>query len=511
MAAGGEGSVGIVTRTRDRGPFVVRAVASVLAQRHAHWHLVLVNDGGDPATLRQALAGAGLDLPAARLTILDHPTPRGRAAAFNRGLAALATQFVACLDDDDTWHPDFLAELLALHARTAPVLPALGGVASGVTALLEDLVPGPDGQPQILPLGEDGLPNAFRRNDFLIDPIAYATYRHDLYPVQWLLRREAVAALGGFPQQFEVMEDRAFLQRFLEHWPVATLDRPLAFHHRRRQRGQDTAQSAALNTLDNPSYDWRRFGDLAAPSVVTPPGGGAVDLPRLLRAVGASVVRELNRETSAIWHKVDGEAAGLRNRIAALEAAAGLTPAMPRPEGGAALWSLWPVVAGRPAGHVLPDSGAVLDRLRLSHAAPGDGVLLHIDPEARLFQLQVPQTGDWCALELALDLPAPDGAGLCCEALVSLPGGGLFETALVQSRRGLGGRLSHRVSGHQVHAAPAAGAVRLSRCFSPGALIAADLPKLSIILPRQATNLRLVLHDLVVRPDRAEAEQGAPR
>jgi glycosyltransferase involved in cell wall biosynthesis len=497
--------VGIVMRTRDRPLFVVRALRAVLAQTHTDWHIVLVNDGGDPQSLRDRIALDWLAprLPPARMTILDNPVSVGRAAAFNLGLAALTTDLVACLDDDDTWHPDFLASLTALYDRTLPLVADLRGVAAGVTAIREDVVTDAQGVQQIVRLGEDALPNAFRRSDFLLGPIAYATYRHDLYPVQWLLDRQAAVDLGGFPEMFEVMEDRAFLMRFVQHWRIATLDQPLAFHHRRVRRVEDVGRSAEMNTLDNPSYDWRRFSDLALPSLTTPPDAAA-DLPGMMRAVGASVVRELNDETSALWHKINGEAAGLRARLDALEARlVGLTLPEPGPmrPPDSVLWSLWAAVGPAPIGYSIGVATPFLSRLSLSHGGSAEGLLVHADPDQRAFSLQIPDTGGWCALEVSLDGLMQPGHGLICELVASLPDGGLFETALVlQERDGLV-RRRHAVIEQHVHAATRGARLSVSRHFPRSCLDRGTQHKLSIILPRQARNLRLELNDLIVTAD----------
>lgn len=496
-------SVGVVTRTRDRPLFVARALRAVLDQTHSNWRIVLVNDGGDAAQLRARIHDEGLDarLPPERLTILDNPVSRGRAAAFNQGLAALDSDFVACLDDDDSWDPGFLTELLAFHAANAALIPDLGGVAAAVTAIREDIVTAPDGSQQIARLGEEGLPNAFRRGDFLLGPIAYATYRHDLYPVQWLLKRQAVADLGGFPEAFEVMEDRAFLVRFVQHWRIAMLDRPLAFHHRRLRRSEDGSQSADLNTIDNPSYDWRRFSDLALPGLTTPPGA-APDLPQLLRAVGASVVRELNDETSALWHKLNGEAQALHARLDAVEARLpGAPAAVPEPRTETPLWSLWDAVGPADIGYPIAAAHPFLGRFTLSYAGPEGGLLVHGAPARRVFQLQVPLTGDWCALELSLaglSGLAASGQRLGIDLQLSLPGGGLLETVLIAPEGGLRGRGRHRLIEPHVHAAPEGVVTRITRHFDVAVLHAHPQAKFSIVLPRQASNLRLRLHDLAV-------------
>jgi glycosyltransferase involved in cell wall biosynthesis len=497
--------VGIVMRTRDRPLFVVRALRAVLAQTHPDWHIALVNDGGDPIALRDRIALDWLAprLPPARMTIIDTPESVGRASAFNLGLAALDTDFVACLDDDDSWEPTFLADLVAFYHRTHPLMPDLRGVAARVTAIREDVVTDEAGVQKIVRLGEDSLPNAFLRSDFLLGPIAYAAYRHDVYPVQWLLERQAAADLGGFPAEFEVMEDRAFLLRFLQHWRIATLDRPLAFHHRRVRRTEDVSRSAEMNTLDNPSYDWRFFSDLALPALNTPPGAERANLPALIRAVGASVVKELNDETSALWHKINGEAAGLRARLEALEGRllADRAPAEPAPppDPDAAAWSLWAAVGPSPIGYPIGIATPVLGRLTLSHGGVADGLLIHADPDRRDFVLQVPDTGAWCALELSLDGLAAGDAGLVCDLALGLPQGGLFETALVvQERDGLG-RRRHAIIDSHVHSATSGLVLSITRQFGPQLLRRGAQPKLSIVLPRQARNFRLRLNELVVR------------
>lgn len=491
-----EQSVGIVMRTRDRAMFLRRALASVAAQTHSDWQLVIVNDGGDPGPLAEVVAAAAL--PEGRLQVIGNAASRGRAAAFNQGLAALTTRFVACLDDDDTWDPGFLAALVAFHAQNAPLVPDLGGVAAQVTALREDLEPDAEGRMQIVPLGIDGLPNAFGRTDFLFNPIAYATYRQDLYPVQWLLERAAVAAVGGFPEAFEVMEDRAFMMRFLEHRRIALLDRPLAFHHRRIRRGADTGRSAALNTLDNPSYDWRRFADLAQHTTTTPDGAPEAALAGLIRAVGAAAVRELNAETSALWHKIDGEAAGLRARIAALEARLSAdAPPAPAPDAACALWSLWAAVGDHAIGWPLGVGVAFLGRLSISHTGPDEGLLVHAAPDRREAVVQVPQTGSWCALELDLAGLAAPGRGLRVDLMAALPGGGLFQTGV--ARRLPSGKFE--LAAAHVHAAGDAAAVVVTRCLASDLLRPEARPKFSIVLPRQARNLRLHLHHLSVAPE----------
>ncbi len=496
--------VGIVTRTKDRPFFVRRALASVLAQAFPDWHLVLVNDGGDAAALETEIADLIEGLDKRKLTLLHLGRSVGRAAAFNRGLGVLETELVACLDDDDRWDPAFLAELVAFYDENKPLVPDLGGVACQVTAIREELVRGPDGRLALRILGEDGLPNAFRRRDFLINPIAYGSYRQDLYPVQWLLERAPVAALGGFPEQFAVMEDRAFLMRFLQHRRIALLDRPLAFHHRRIERQKAQTDDPALNTLDNPLYDWRRFADLAFMSPTSPANAPDAGLANLIRAALTLAVKELNDETSALWHKVDTEAKSLREALERLAdrlaEPAGALPKPTFPSQDVArspqqiLWDMWQAVGTKaPLGFGVEPGQRFAERLALSTSAKVPGFLFYADPVRGWVELQLPATETWCALELDLTGVVKEGQPLVVTAALGIVGGGLFETGLMCQ---IGRRFELHSSA--IHASPERGFVSVERRFAPPTLKPEFRPKFSIVLPRKAHHLRLQLAELRV-------------
>jgi hypothetical protein len=259
----------------------------------------------------------------------------------------------------------------------------------------------------------------------------------------------------------------------------------------------DAGQTAEFNTLDNPSYDWRRFSDLALPTLTTPADAPEAALAGLIRAAAAAVVRELNDETSALWHKIDGEAAGLRAAVRAVEGRLGARPPLAAPDGAAAAWSLWdavgPGVVGFPLGIGVP----FLGRLSLSHKGGADGLLFHADPARREAILQVPQTGDWCALELDLAGLAAPGVALWLDLGAWLAGGGLIQTAIVRT---LAGGEGIEMAEAHVHAAQGAEGLRLRRHLAADLIDPARRPRLSIVLPRQAANLRLHLHELAVTP-----------
>ena len=511
--AQGAVSVGIVMRTRDRPLFVLRALASVAAQTYDNWQIVLVNDGGDPTALNAAIAASALPPALQERLTRKHLAPGvGRSAAFNTGVAALETELVACLDDDDTWAPEFLARLTGFYAETMAKVPDLGGVAARVIALREEIVETETGN-EIRVIGEEGLPASFHRPEFFVNPLAYACYRQDLYPVQWLIRRDAVQAVGGFPETFDVMEDRAFLNRLLAHYRMGVLDEKLAFHHRRTNRTRDDSRNALMNTLDNPSYDWRLYSDLArpAPDLQAPAPQAA-----LMRSLLADLLAEVNYETSAIWQKVDGDFRSLSRRLDSdkAEMLARLPGASARPAGAVTSPQALPAIAAvaqkdvafdlwqahgahAHAQHVIPGA-RFCDRLELSHSGDRDGLLLHVAPDQRLLELQVPRTGPWCAVELALEDLAAPGGRLRCHLQLWSQGGYLFESALTHLDPQTDAPDHHAMADFTVHSCSNGRTSLLTRDIPAQWLAAVRHPKLSLILPRHAQHFRFIAQNIVV-------------
>lgn len=112
--------VGIVVRTRRRPAFLRRALADIAAQSFSDRRVVVVNDGGDPAEVESVVAEAGGTADVLHIP----PGEGGRCIAANAGVRAAATELVVLHDDDDRWHPDFLArtvEWLDAHPGDAAV------------------------------------------------------------------------------------------------------------------------------------------------------------------------------------------------------------------------------------------------------------------------------------------------------------------------------------------------------------------------------------------------------
>ncbi len=129
--------------TFDRGPFLPRAIGSLLRQSVSDWELLVIDDGSRDRT---ATVVAGyLDDP--RISYERWGRNRGLGAAANRGLDRANAPLVAYLPADDLYDPDHLAALLACftddESHDAVVLAWAGMRHRGAATTLDPL-PGYD-------------------------------------------------------------------------------------------------------------------------------------------------------------------------------------------------------------------------------------------------------------------------------------------------------------------------------------------------------------------------------
>lgn len=100
--------VSVVTPAYNVAAWIGEAVDSVRAQTEGRFEYVVVDDGSTDDTAEIVRARAALD-PRIRLIRSQNA---GSGAARNLGITDTSAPFVAFLDGDDRWHPDFLRRLL---------------------------------------------------------------------------------------------------------------------------------------------------------------------------------------------------------------------------------------------------------------------------------------------------------------------------------------------------------------------------------------------------------------
>lgn len=100
-------TVSVVMPVRNRAGLVGRAIASVLAQSHRRFELIVVDDGSEDDTPE---AIAAYDDPRIRTFRQE---PAGVSAARNTALDAAVGDIVCFLDSDNVWMPDHLRTMTA--------------------------------------------------------------------------------------------------------------------------------------------------------------------------------------------------------------------------------------------------------------------------------------------------------------------------------------------------------------------------------------------------------------
>ena len=185
---------------------IARAITSVQAQTLPDWELVIVDDGSADNSAKIIL---GID--DARIRLLSQPNS-GAAAARNRGLAEAQGEFVAFLDSDDTWHPEFLEQMLkALQASPKGVLAYCGW---------QNLYPdGSSGEPFVPPDYEP----LDRAETFL------GGCRWPIHGA--LVRRVEIEAVGAFDETLKASEDYDLWLRLVPRGTLILVPAVLAYYH----------------------------------------------------------------------------------------------------------------------------------------------------------------------------------------------------------------------------------------------------------------------------------------
>jgi glycosyltransferase involved in cell wall biosynthesis len=103
--------VSVIIPLYNKGPYIARAINSVLNQTFKDIELVIVDDG---STDNGANIVMGYKDPRIRLIQQEN---RGASRARNRGAEETTTDFIAFLDADDEWMPSHLDVILKLKER----------------------------------------------------------------------------------------------------------------------------------------------------------------------------------------------------------------------------------------------------------------------------------------------------------------------------------------------------------------------------------------------------------
>ncbi|MCA1962118.1 MAG: glycosyltransferase [Desulfomonile sp.] len=231
-------TVAVITRTKDRPLLLGRCCTSVIGQTYVDWQHVIVNDGGERESVEQVLSRFSAQY-GERLTIIHNEHCIGMEAASNVGIAASNSDYIAVLDDDDSWAPTFLQECITFLNTLSN-----GGDFAGVVTqsmLIEEEI-------------RNEHIRIINRQEFNPWLKAVNLFRLCVGNVftsnAAVFRRSVWEELGGFNETLPVLGDWEFNLRVSSRWELGVIAKPLAYYHQRTGLSDARYVNTVLHKVD---------------------------------------------------------------------------------------------------------------------------------------------------------------------------------------------------------------------------------------------------------------------
>ncbi|MFD1824936.1 glycosyltransferase [Mumia zhuanghuii] len=259
--------VSIIIPTWNRATSLRRALASVQAQTWRHWEALVVDDGSVDNTVALVTHLAQQD---PRIRLLQRPH-EGVCAARNAGLDAAVGGFVAFLDSDNEWQPDYLDAMI--RAMQAERLDVAYGTLMAQT---------PDGP-------------RYRATPVTRDVLMVANHV-DMNVL--VVRGSLLAEVGGFDESLRRTVDYDLVLRLAEHTDLVHLPIIGVHYDDRRESADRISVREPAAWIDRVrlkhAVDWAALReterDPGLVSVVLPVRGGAREVREKLSALAHGLV-----------------------------------------------------------------------------------------------------------------------------------------------------------------------------------------------------------------------------
>lgn len=207
-------NVSVVIPLFNKGPYVTRAIDSVLHQTVSDFEMVVVDDGSSDDGAE--IVATYLD---DRIRLIKQEN-QGVSAARNRGINEARSDFIAFLDADDEWEPDHLETLLRLNSNN----PEAGAYATSYSIVESEGLVQKAQIKGLLPEPWEGImPDYFRSASLGEPPICSSSVA---------IRREIFEKVGFFKVGESFGEDQDLWGRIALDYPIAFSWRGQAFYRR---------------------------------------------------------------------------------------------------------------------------------------------------------------------------------------------------------------------------------------------------------------------------------------
>lgn len=208
--------VSVIIPLYNKAPYVRRALDSIAAQTFGDFELIIVDDGStdESVTVVESYKDA-------RLRLLRQQNA-GPGAARNRGIAESAGEFIAFLDADDEWLPEYLARAISMLEEM--------GAATATSCYFEH----PPGVSRAPMWRARGISEGTHRLDAETPPNLFVQMLAYMSPCSTVARADVLKRWGGFYDAERCLygEDAFLWMKVLLNERVAFSVEPLVrFHH----------------------------------------------------------------------------------------------------------------------------------------------------------------------------------------------------------------------------------------------------------------------------------------
>lgn len=279
--------VAVIVRTKDRPTFLRRALADIASQSFRDFSTVVVNDGGDRAVVDGVVRESTI---AHNVQVFDTSAPGGRCAAANAGVRMAEAPYVVLHDDDDLWHPEFLARTVALLDAS----PSDAGVMVATEIIYEQEQADGWVETSRVPFW-DGLTSV---------NFTSLLSMNRAVPISFLYRRSLHDEVGYYHEGIDTVEDWEFYLRLTAKHPISFLGgTPLAYWTQ-RPNARGAAGNSMYELVDAHERDDLAVRDAELRGWVEENGMG---LPLYIALVERRLREDLTRELAVQQHRIVDE------------------------------------------------------------------------------------------------------------------------------------------------------------------------------------------------------------
>jgi glycosyltransferase involved in cell wall biosynthesis len=234
--------VAIITRTKNRPTFLERCIHTVLTQSYQEWVHVIVNDGGDPFAVDEIVKKNIKDYRH-RIMVIHNEQSLGMEAASNIGIRNSDSKYIVILDDDDTWHADFLDKCLTCLEKKRHS--NIAGVVTHSSRVLEK-VEQRRGADVIVEVCREPF-NQYLKNISIIELAGDNIFTVNAF----VFEREALETVGLFREDLPVLGDWDFNLRFILQYEIEVIPSTLSYFHHRAQINKVESANSVVKNIDD--------------------------------------------------------------------------------------------------------------------------------------------------------------------------------------------------------------------------------------------------------------------